>query len=270
MNLLFSIDQKCSALLLNCIKSIAENGGAETYDAYILHSDLQHEVQNKIRLLAPDTVTCHFITVPDELFAGFPETKRYPKQIYFRLAAAELLPSHLERILYLDVDTLVINSLEPLYASDFENNLFLACTHTNKFLERVNQVRLRADAGAPYINTGVILMNLSLMRKEVNIEDMQAYVRRKKSTLILPDQDILTALYGHRVKLINPLKYNMSDWEIFWHNVTFAKHKIDLAWVREHTVIVHYYGRNKPWNDTYRGILGVLYTEQEERICETG
>ena len=80
MNLLFSIDQNCSNLLLNCMDSIATHGGANQYDVYILHSDLQVEMQNKIRLLAPDSVVCHFVSVPNELFAGFPETKRYPKQ----------------------------------------------------------------------------------------------------------------------------------------------------------------------------------------------
>ena len=270
MNLLFSIDQNCSNLLLNCMDSIATHGGANQYDVYILHSDLQVEMQNKIRLLAPDSVVCHFVSVPNELFAGFPETKRYPKQIYYRLAAAHLLPQHLNRILYLDVDTLVINSLTELYESEFEGNLFMACTHMNKLLERVNQVRLDVEKHVPYINTGVLLMNLPQMRKDVHIADIQAYAAQKKNALILPDQDILTALYGNRVKLVDALKYNLSDRDIMWHNADPTKEKIDLKWVENNAVILHYYGRNKPWKDNYKGILGVFYTEQEEIKCAIG
>ncbi|MBO5139722.1 MAG: glycosyltransferase family 8 protein [Peptococcaceae bacterium] len=270
MNLLFSIDQNCSTLLLNCMNSITKNGGAEQYDAYILHSDLHIDLQNKITLLAPDVFRCHFIEVPNELFTGFPETKRYPKQIYYRLAASELLPEPLDRVLYLDVDTLVINSLTELYDADFEGNLFMACTHMNKLLEKVNQVRLDVEKHVPYINTGVLLMNLPLMRAEVSLQQIQAYAAQKKEVLLLPDQDILTALYGNRVKLIDALKYNLSDRDIMWHNADPNKEKIDLKWVENNAVILHYYGRNKPWKDNYKGILGVFYTEQEEIKCAIG
>lgn len=270
MNLLFSIDQKCHTLLLNCMGSIAETGGAEGYNAYILHSDLQPEIQNKIRLLAPNLFQCHFITVPDTLFAGFPETKRYPKQIYYRLAAAELLPKHLERVLYLDVDTLVINDLTELYESEFDGHIFMACSHMNRFLERVNQVRLDVEKHVPYINTGVLMMNLPLMREEISLVEIQSYAAQKKRTLILPDQDILTALYGNRVKLIDALKYNLADRDIMWHNADPTKDKIDLAWVQENAVILHYYGSNKPWKENYKGILGVFYKEQEDTACAIG
>ncbi|MBQ6853773.1 MAG: glycosyltransferase family 8 protein, partial [Peptococcaceae bacterium] len=219
---------------------------------------------------APEAFACHFIEVPNKLFVGFPETKRYPKQIYYRLAAAELLPNALDRVLYLDVDTLVINSLVELYDEDFEGNLFMACTHMNKLLEKVNQVRLDVEKHVPYINTGVLMMNLPLMRKEFQLQDIQQYAAQKKTALLLPDQDILTALYGHRVKLIDSLKYNLSDRDIMWHNADPTKTDIDLDWVQQNAVILHYYGRNKPWKENYKGILGVFYTEQEDRICAIG
>lgn len=265
MNLLFSIDRNCIDLLLNCICSIKENGGAVKYHAYILHSDLHGNDEDKIRSLVPHGVDCEFIVVPEEMFAGFPETRRYPKQIYYRLAAAQLLPSQMERVLYLDVDTLVINPLSELYDADFEGNLFMACTHTRKFLSFVNRVRLDIEDPVPYINTGVMMMNLPLMRGEVRLEDIQTFAMENKNVLLLPDQDILTALYGHRVKLVDALKFNLSDRSIDFHNAANKNEKIDLDWVRENTAIVHYYGRNKPWKESYHGILGVLFEEQVAR-----
>ncbi len=265
MNLLFAIDKNCVDLLLNCINSIDENGGAKRYTAYILHSDLTLDDQKKIGMSAPSSVCCQFLAVPDDMFAGFPETKRYPKQIYYRLAAAKLLPESIERILYMDVDTLVINPLSELYEADFEGNIFMACTHTKKFLSFINQLRLDVAQKVPYVNTGVMMMNLPLMRTEVKLEDIKQYAIENKTLLILPDQDILTALYGHRVKVVDALKYNLSDRDIDYHNADPTNQKIDLEWVRKNTVIVHYYGRNKPWKEYYIGILGVLYEEQLTR-----
>ena len=49
MNLLFSIDHNCVDLMLNCIYSAEENGGADSYHVFVLHSDLVKEVQEKIQ-----------------------------------------------------------------------------------------------------------------------------------------------------------------------------------------------------------------------------
>ncbi|MBR3694255.1 MAG: glycosyltransferase family 8 protein [Erysipelotrichales bacterium] len=261
MNLLFSINQKCIDLLLNCMKSISLHGGADSYDAYILHSDLGFKDKDYIKQHCPNNFICHFLVVDTDLFEGFPTTKRYPLQIYYRLAAAELLPKDLDRILYLDVDTIIINPLIKLYYSDFKGNIFMACTHTKKRLTRINQVRLNISKDVPYINTGVMMMNLAMMRDIVCLNDIREYVMQMQDVLVLFDQDILTALYGHKVLLIDPLKYNISDRDIKLHNAKISNKKIDIEWVRDNSVIIHYYGRNKPWKKHYIGILDVFYDE---------
>lgn len=84
---------------------------------------------------------------------------------------------------------------------------------------------------------------------------------RKKSILFLPDQDILTALYGNHVKLLDSLRYNLSDRVLAFHNADLQNERLDAAWVRENSVILHYCGRAKPWKENYRGSLGVFYQE---------
>ena len=121
MNLLFAINQKFVDLLCNCICSIEKNGGADHDDAYILYSDLRDEDKVHIDLVAGENVNCRCITVDDPIFDGFLETNRYPRQIYYRLAEPMLLPSDLDRILYLDADLIVINSLKELYNTDINN-----------------------------------------------------------------------------------------------------------------------------------------------------
>jgi lipopolysaccharide biosynthesis glycosyltransferase len=36
---------------------------------------------------------------------------------------------------------------------------------------------------------------------------------------------------------------------------------LTLDWVRKHSVIIHYCGRNKPWKENYIGVLNVFYNE---------
>ena len=244
MNLLFAVNQNFTDLLCNCIRSIVKNGGADHYNAYILHSDLQDDIKTRIDQAAGEKVTCHYITVDESMFEGFPESNRYPKQIYYRLAAPLLLPKTLERVLYLDVDLVVINSLEELYNTDFEGNYYIAATHTTKLEHKFNEIRLDIKKEEPYINTGVLLINLQKLRK-TNIEkDVIQYVKENSKKLILPDQDIIAALYGSKIKLVDALKYNLGDRGLNWYNINNPKKQIRLKWVCKNTVIIHYYGKN--------------------------
>lgn len=261
MNLLFSINQKAVPLLLSCMRSILRSGGGAPYEAYVLHSDLDEAAQAAITEAFPEGVAFHFLAVDPALFAGFPETSRYPQQIYYRIVAPLLLPDALERILYLDVDLVVINPLTSLYETDFEGAYYVACTHTPELLTKFNQTRLGVGKEVPYINTGVLLFNLPPLREHLRMDDVRDYAERKRYALMLPDQDILTGLYGSHIKLADTMRYNLSDRILAFCNADPKQPKRNLDWVRRNAVIIHYCGRNKPWKEGYIGVLGVFYNE---------
>lgn len=267
MNILYSINHNCIDLLFTSIYSLLENGGYENYKIYIFHSDLNDENKKIIADFFYEA-EMHFIEIPKDMFSDFPTVKRYPEQIYYRLSAPLLLPDEIDRVLYLDVDTIIINSLKDLYEIDFENNLFVASTNTKEFLTKVNQLRLGIplNEDVPYVNTGVLLMNLNELRNELSIKDIREFMESKKNILFLPDQDILTGLYGHKVKIVDNLRFNLSDRTINLHNLRSKNEEIDLNWVKENTVIIHFYGRNKPWKEEYMGELGEFYYKIVEEL----
>lgn len=263
MNLLFAINQKFISLFGSCIHSIVKHGGCRHYDAYILQSDFDEQAKAEVESLAGEQVSCHFVDIDPSVFEGFPVSDRYPLQIYYRLAAPLLLPQDLDRILYLDVDLLVINSLNELYESDFEGNYYAACTHVKKILTKINQKRLGTQQEVPYINTGVLLMNLSGLRNILSMAQIRDYANEKMRSFILPDQDILSALYGEHIKVLDTMKYNLNDTLILRHNINPTNERIDLEWIRRNCTIVHYCGKNKPWKDNYFGVLDVFWNENE-------
>ena len=259
MDLLFAINRGYTKPFLRCMTSILQNGGFDRYRVHILHSDLGQDDQSALAQALGDRVQSSFYWVDPALFDGFPESKRYPRQIYYRIAAPLLLPKDLERVLYLDADTIVINSLAPLEQEDFNGSYFMACTHIRKFLSRVNQARLGVGKDVPYINTGVMVYNLPALRQHLRLEDVRSWADGRP--LLLPDQDILTALYGDKVKLLDDLVYNLSDRILAFHNADPRRTPIDLDWVRQNTVIIHYCGKMKPWSGDYTGVLDVFYHE---------
>ena len=112
----------------------------------------------------------------------------------------------------------------------------------------------------------VLLYNLSALRADLDMDRVRAFADEKQDVFLLPDQDILTALYGDRVHLLDSMVYNLSDRILALHNAELRNAPVDLDWVRAHTVIIHYCGRLKPWKPHYVGVLDVFYHELMEEI----
>lgn len=272
MNILLTINKKYVKLVNILLNSIQLSNKDTKFDVYILHRELDIEDKNIIESgLDLNKFNIKMIKIDEEEVKNFPQyQKRYPKEIYFRLFATKYLPENINKILYLDSDTLVINKLDELYNMDFEGNYYVATTHVKKILRKINEVRLRIDDDVPYINTGVLLINLKELRKIDVQKEVCEFVENNSKKLMLPDQDIITALYGNKIKIVDALRYNLGDRDLNLYNLNHIKNPIGLKWVKENTVIIHYYGRNKPWNKNYRGKLGVFYYRLERILRGTG
>lgn len=261
MNILVTINNGYVKQLNILLNSIQYSNLNEKFDIYVLYKDSENikreEVENGLDL---ERFFLHFIKINKEEVDNLPSyEKRYPVEIYFRIFATQYLPQNIDRILYLDADIVVINELKELYEMDFEGNYFIAATHIKKVLHRFNEIRLNLKEDEPYINTGVLLMNLKELRKIDVKGQVIEFIENNKNKLMLPDQDIISSVYGSKIKLVDELKYNLGDRILNLYNLNNPKDKITLKWICKNTVIIHYYGRNKPEKEKYVGKLGCFY-----------
>ena len=178
--------------------------------------------------------------------------------MYYRLLAPFLLPSHLEKVLYLDPDILVINPLYALWETDLSDHLFAAAAHTGKteLSNNVNRIRLKTDHD--YYNSGVLLMNLKKGRDMIRREEIFAFVAEHGSELFLPDQDVLNALYGSEVLALDDAIWNY-DARNYRNYLLRSGGVRDMKWVMQQTSILHFCGRAKPWKHGYKYRFGLLY-----------
>ena len=262
MNILLAINNGYILQTKILLKSIMKSNPNEKFSVYILNKELSNkEKETILESIKNSNIEINFIEINNSEIDNFPVyEKRYPVEIYFRLFASKYLPNNIDKVLYLDVDTVVINSLKELYNMDFENNLFIGATHIKKSLHKFHSIRFGVSEKNIYVNTGVLLMNIKQLRNIPIEQDVINFVKKNKSKLMLPDQDIVYALYGNRVKEVPALLYNLGDKELRLHNL-YEKDNIDIDWVKVNTVVIHYYGRNKPWNKNYNGTLNVFYNE---------
>ena len=179
------------------LTSIRASQPEETADIWLMHSGIpQEDLEPVARQCGGMGYGFHPLMIDSTAFDGAPVSRQYPREMYYRLLAPFFLPEHLHRILYLDPDILVINPLRPLWETDLRGNLFAAAAHTGKteLANNINQLRLGTDHA--YFNSGVLLMDLDRGRDEISPEDIFTYTREHAKELLLPDQDILNAMYG--------------------------------------------------------------------------
>ena len=258
--ILTTLDKNYLPQLQVLLCSLHVNNPADSFSLWLLHSDIEEKEFSGLRSQCERYGYSFFpVQVDNELFQDAPVTRQYPnKEMYYRLLAPFLLPGEIKRILYLDPDILVINPLRPLWETDMEGRLFAAAAHTGK-TELVNSVnKLRLGTGQDYYNSGVLLMDLKAGRQDISPKEVYNFVEQHRRELLLPDQDILNVLYGERILPLEDVLWSY-DARNYSSYVLRSGGLWDMEWVMEHTAILHFCGKEKPWKPNYRRRFGVLY-----------
>ena len=84
------------------------------------------------------------------------------------MALAEILPSNVDRVLSLDSDTLVLDSIQEMYNTAFEKDQIVAgvydCVGT-----AIQKRVLQASDSMKYCNAGVLLIDLKKKKRKCNV-----------------------------------------------------------------------------------------------------
>jgi len=271
IRLLVTLNKGYVPQLCILLTSIYLNNPGEMIELYLLYNELPEECKARIIQYCSRFGSKFFpIRTDDYLFHDAPVSKRYPKEMYFRLLAPHLLPHHIQRVLYLDPDILVINPLRPLWEIDLQGRLFAAAAHTGKTELANNVNRIRLKTAHDYFNSGVLLMDLSAGRKEIVLDELFHYVAEHENILLLPDQDVLNALYGDRIFPVDDALWNY-DARNYNNYLLRSSSVYDVNWVMGHTAILHFCGKAKPWKPGYFYRFGVLYLHYmnlAEKMCQ--
>lgn len=252
------------------LHSLCESNPTAEFRIFVAHTSLEEDHFDKIRAsVCPDRCRIEDVHVPQDKFPDLPYSKRWPQEACYRIFAAHILPPDLDRVLYLDPDIVIINSVDRLYNIDLQDKYFAASTHLFELMQTVNRVRLKMPAKAVYINSGVMLINLKKMREEQQVEQVLEYYRNNKIRIRLFDQDILNGLYYEQTLVIDPLLYNLDERYYKLHNLNpnNKDNKIDHQWVADNTVVIHFCGKTKPWNEEYKGRFGELFYDKYSKMA---
>ena len=143
----------------------------------------------------------HFYYLNDSEFKDIIQG-RHPSSFY-RLKAAELI-KNLSKILYIDCDTLILKDLNELYNLDIGNNYMLGT------LEAIAGSFFRGKKfDYDYINSGVLLMNLTKMRNDKIYEKFKEYALNSsnRENIVFGDQCLINIICKGKIGILKP-KYS--------------------------------------------------------------
>jgi lipopolysaccharide biosynthesis glycosyltransferase len=189
-----------------------------------------------------------FYEIAPRRIAGLPRQDRYGAAMWYRTLLAEVLPD-VERVLYLDVDTIVTDKIEPLFALDMGEHLLAAVA--NVFME-CDRDRLEHLGMTPseYFNSGVVLLNLAAIRESGFTAALLGLARAQGHEFLWPDQDALNLVARGRWLALHPCWNCMNS---FFFRPRLAEAVFGSAQLAEATArpaIRHFEGPdyNKPWH----------------------
>ncbi len=263
MNILVTLNGNYIPPLKVMLTSLFLNNKDEQFTIYLMHSSFsEEELEHVKHHVEAYNQKLEEIRVGDEFFENAPVVKHYSKEMYYRILAYQFLPKEIDKILYLDPDILVINRIRDLYDTDISDCLFGAAFHNRLSVKEINKLRLMPYEIDAYYNSGVMLMNLDKQRKMIKEQDIYAFVEENKKKLILPDQDIINALYSKHIKEIDEILYNY-DARFYLYYKLSSNGKYDMDFVIKNSAIIHFCGKRKPWKKNYNGKFHSLYKHYE-------
>ena len=259
MNIVYSSDNNYSRHVGISVTSLFEcNKDVQDITVYIIDNNISEENHNRLDRIAKK-YNRKIEYIPFEKYKERLQLNNkweLPISAYARLFVGEMLPDNVDKVLYLDCDTIVCDSLSELWHIDMKGNTIAS-------VEDVCSCLFWEETGIEhqfrYICSGVILIDLKKWRS-INAQDkMIEYIDERKGVVRHHDQTILNGVFWNDCLIIPP-KYdaltptfimsyeNLKAYFKLWDKY-YTKQEIKESIKRP--AIIHYTSSNvgRPWEN---------------------
>ena len=199
--------------------SILENAYSHTYYIFYLlvdKSSFKEENKKKFMNLEDKYERCevNILEISKESIKNA-NTRRYPLAAYYRLLLSELIPD-LNRIIYLDGDTIIYTDLTEMYNLEMGNNVMLGFVDNSYY--KAEEFGIRTFK---YIVSGVLLINLKTIKRENISAKFFEFIDKYHNKLTQEDQTVINIVLHGRIDFLPP-KYGIWNFNnkdaVLYHN----------------------------------------------------
>lgn len=258
MNIVIASDdnfvQHCCVTMLSVLK----NNKDVTF--YLLTEGLAKENVSIITSMVTENEgIVNIIKVPKEVVSRLPMPKdsmlsHISVATYYRLFISSLLPSTVEKVIYLDCDMIVRCDISALYQTSIDKYALGAVYQDDKsIMDYRTFERLGYSPNYGYFNAGMLLINLKYWRSHNLEEQFMTYISTNYDKIVMHDQDVLNATLHNQVLMLD-CKWNMLT-SFFMRGVVDYKDSKCASYVpsiiknnMQNPAIVHFASKPKAWD----------------------
>jgi lipopolysaccharide biosynthesis glycosyltransferase len=207
---------------------------------YVLDGGIRHRSWMKLeKSLARFGSRCELIRLHPDMncFAGLPQDWGSSVMTYARLALPNLVFE--EQLFYVDADMIVQGAWDAIWDAGCGEAVVAAAPDViTRTLggERLNLEKFNLDAAAPYLQAGLLLINLREWRNLAVSEGVLSYLRENPDHCCYWDQSALNVVLYRRWRQL-PVDWNTPAW--------WADQGLNAASLN--APVLHFVGPHKPW-----------------------
>lgn len=205
MNIAFVSDNNYAQHTGVLLTSILENSSDPSdIHIYYIHWDLSLENKMKFEYIKKKYNTnISYIKGKKKMFEGYFERFHINSVTYNKFILGDLLPSNIEKVLYLDSDMIVTSDLLELELINLNGNVLAAVCDENKtFAQNIGKLE------EEYFNSGLMYIDLKMLRKKEVSTKCIDFVNSELNKFQTCDQDALNfTIQNEWVKLPNKWNY---------------------------------------------------------------
>ena len=169
---------------------------------------------------------------------------------YGRLFLPAIIDLSIDKILYLDCDIIVTDTLYDLYNTNLKDNYIAGVLDT---IRNDAKEGIGIQISEPYVNAGVLLISLKNWRIDNLIEKCVSFLIKNNGFVLHNDQGVINAMCLGHIYVLHP-KYNVTT-NYYTHSYKLLKTTLpfypqkEIEEAKEKPVIIHYTTGvlNRPW-----------------------
>lgn len=218
MNVMYLCDDAYVYIAAVSIISLLENNkDADMINIYIVGDKISETNKEKLRktvkVYRRNLILLEKPNIKDLIGCKI-EMHWWIENVFSRVFLAEVFKDHpdVEKLLYIDCDTLVVGELTDLWEMDLEGNVAAGV------LEAMGNLHKRAiglQKTDSYFNAGVFLIDVCKWKKERYDDKARDFIRARGGKLEYADESVLNGIAARDMKIISP-KYNLTSLSFYF------------------------------------------------------
>lgn len=216
INIVTVCDNNYVMLLATLLKSIEVNNcQRRNIHFFVVGENISAKNKSKVeKSVSSGSIDLHWLDIKKVIPRGvrLPTDKStYPLNIYARLFIPHFIPTHIEKVIYMDVDMIVLTNISKLWDIDLGGKAIGAVHEpTATFADGVkNYSELGFSSDLEYFNSGLLLIDTAKWRTRSIADKVLKCVEDNPSYAKYPDQ------YGLNVVFANDWTKISYKWNVF-------------------------------------------------------